>query len=146
MKSKYNALMRQIEELTKRAAKLRSDEAAKIGNAVKAVKALMAKHGLTVAHLGAVASAAKAKAVIVKSPVSAKSAAAKPTAAKPAAKPAAAKPASKLKSTDKRLKVKAKYRNKKTGDTWAGRGKQPRWMTAELKAGKKRDDFLVTKA
>ena len=142
MKSKYNALMRQIEELTKRAAKLRSDEAAKIGNAVKAVKALMAKHGLTVAHLGAVASAAKAKAAIVKSPVSAKSAAAKPTAAKPAA----AKPAAKLKANDKRLKVKAKYRNKKTGDTWAGRGKQPRWMTAELKAGKKRDDFLVTKA
>ena len=137
MKSKYNALMRQIEELTKRAAKLRSDEAAKIGNAVKAVKALMAKHGLTVAHLGAVASAAKAKAAIVKSPVSAKSAAAKPTAAKPAAK---------LKANDKRLKVKAKYRNKKTGDTWAGRGKQPRWMTAELKAGKKREDFLVTKA
>ena len=142
MKSKYNALMRQIEELTKRAAKLRSDEAAKIGNAVKAVKALMAKHGLTVAHLGAVASAAKAKAAIVKSPVSAKSAAAKPTAAKPAA----AKPAAKLKANDKRLKVKAKYRNKKTGDTWAGRGKQPRWMTAELKAGKKRVDFLVTKA
>ena len=141
MKSKYNALMRQIEELTKRAAKLRSDEAAKIGNAVKAVKALMAKHGLTVAHLGAVASAAKAKAAIVKSPVSPK-----PAAKSAAAKPTAAKPASKLKSTDKRLKVKAKYRNKKTGDTWAGRGKQPRWMTAELKAGKKRDDFLVTKA
>ena len=141
MKSKYNALMRQIEELTKRAAKLRSDEAAKIGNAVKAVKALMAKHGLTVAHLGAVASAAKAKAAIVKSPVSPK-----PAAKSAAAKPTAAKPASKLKSTDKRLKVKAKYRNKKTGDTWAGRGKQPRWMTAELKAGKKREDFLVTKA
>ena len=141
MKSKYNALMRQIEELTKRAAKLRSDEAAKIGNAVKAVKALMAKHGLTVAHLGAVASAAKAKAAIVKSPVSPK-----PAAKSAAAKPTAAKPASKLKSTDKRLKVKAKYRNKKTGDTWAGRGKQPRWMTAELKAGKKREDFLVMKA
>ena len=141
MKSTYNALMRQIEELTKRAAKLRSDEAAKIGNAVKAVKALMAKHGLTVAHLGAVASAAKAKAAIVKSPVSPK-----PAAKSAAAKPTAAKPASKLKSTDKRLKVKAKYRNKKTGDTWAGRGKQPRWMTAELKAGKKRVDFLVTKA
>lgn len=127
MKSKYNALMRQIEELTKRAAKLRSDEAAKIGNAVKAVKALMAKHGLTVAHLGAVASAAKTTAAIAKSPVS-------------------AKPAAKLKANDKRLKVKPKYRNKKTGDTWAGRGKQPRWMTAELKAGKKRDDFLMTKA
>ena len=131
MKSTYNALMRQIEKLTTRAAKLRSDEAAKIANAVKAVKALMAEHGLTVAHLGAVASAPKAAAAIAKSP---------------AAKPASAKPASKLKSTDKRLKVKAKYRNKKTGDTWAGRGKQPRWMTAELKAGKKREDFLVTKA
>src|SRR5829696_2831185 len=42
-------------------------------------------------------------------------------------------------------KVAAKYRHPKTGETWAGRGAQPRWLTAEIKAGKKRDDFLIVK-
>ena len=42
-------------------------------------------------------------------------------------------------------KVAAKYRHPQTGDTWAGRGAQPRWLAAELKAGKTRDDFLIAK-
>jgi DNA-binding protein H-NS len=37
-----------------------------------------------------------------------------------------------------------KYRNPaKPSETWAGRGKQPRWLTAQLKSGKKLDDFLI---
>jgi DNA-binding protein H-NS len=39
-------------------------------------------------------------------------------------------------------KVPVKYRDK-NGNTWSGRGAQPRWMTAAIKAGAKRDDFLV---
>jgi DNA-binding protein H-NS len=39
-------------------------------------------------------------------------------------------------------KVAAKYRDK-SGNTWSGRGAQPRWMTAAIKAGAKRDDFLI---
>jgi len=42
-------------------------------------------------------------------------------------------------------KVAPKYRNKKTGATWAGRGAQPRWLVAELRSGKKLDDFLIAK-
>jgi DNA-binding protein H-NS len=42
-------------------------------------------------------------------------------------------------------KVVIKYRDK-TGNTWAGRGAQPRWLTAAIKAGAKRDDFLVDKS
>src|SRR6202171_2299351 len=42
-------------------------------------------------------------------------------------------------------KVAAKYRDSE-GNTWAGRGAQPRWLTAAIKAGKKRDDFLVDKS
>jgi DNA-binding protein H-NS len=42
-------------------------------------------------------------------------------------------------------KVPIKYRDKK-GNTWAGRGAQPRWLTAAIKAGAKRDDFLVDKS
>ena len=29
------------------------------------------------------------------------------------------------------------------GETWAGRGKQPRWLTAQLRSGKKLDDFRI---
>jgi DNA-binding protein H-NS len=37
-----------------------------------------------------------------------------------------------------------KYSNPaKPSETWAGRGKQPRWLTAQLKAGKKLDDFRI---
>lgn len=30
-------------------------------------------------------------------------------------------------------------------ETWAGRGKQPRWLVSQLKAGKKIDDFLINR-
>jgi DNA-binding protein H-NS len=42
-------------------------------------------------------------------------------------------------------KAPIKYRDK-AGNSWAGRGAQPRWMTAAIKAGAKRDDFLVDKS
>ena len=41
-------------------------------------------------------------------------------------------------------KVQPKYRNPKNrNETWAGRGKQPRWLTAQLRSGKKLGDFLI---
>jgi DNA-binding protein H-NS len=41
-------------------------------------------------------------------------------------------------------KVFPKYRNPtKPAETWAGRGKQPRWLTAQLRSGKKLDDFRI---
>jgi DNA-binding protein H-NS len=49
-------------------------------------------------------------------------------------------------SAMKGVKVKPKYRDARTGDTWAGRGVQPRWLTAALKAGKKLDDYLIDKS
>ena len=37
-----------------------------------------------------------------------------------------------------------KFRNPADpGETWAGRGKQPRWLTAQLRTGKKLDDFRI---
>jgi DNA-binding protein H-NS len=42
-------------------------------------------------------------------------------------------------------KVAPKYRSP-NGETWAGRGAQPRWLTAEVKNGKKREDFLIEKS
>jgi DNA-binding protein H-NS len=41
-------------------------------------------------------------------------------------------------------KVHAKYQNPKNpAETWSGRGKQPRWLAAELRAGEQLDNFLI---
>jgi DNA-binding protein H-NS len=40
-------------------------------------------------------------------------------------------------------KVAVKYRNKATGDTWSGRGLQPKWLKAALAAGRKIEDFAA---
>lgn len=40
-------------------------------------------------------------------------------------------------------KVAAKYRNAATGDTWSGRGLQPKWLKAALAAGRRIEDFSV---
>lgn len=41
-------------------------------------------------------------------------------------------------------KVAPKYRNPaNTGETWTGRGKQPRWLAAYTASGKKLEDFLI---
>jgi DNA-binding protein H-NS len=43
----------------------------------------------------------------------------------------------------KGAKVPVKYRDKATGDTWSGRGLQPKWLKAALGSGRKLDDFAV---
>ena len=97
-------------------AKKRSDQLKKrkpIAAVRKEVTALARKHGYTLAELAGGAAAAR------KSP--AKSA-----------------------KVGKRAKVAPKYRNPaKPTETWAGRGKPPRWMQAELKKGKKIADFAI---
>ncbi len=40
-------------------------------------------------------------------------------------------------------KVAVKYRNAATGETWTGRGLQPKWLRAALANGAKIDDFTV---
>ena len=42
------------------------------------------------------------------------------------------------------MKVAPKYRGP-GGETWAGRGAKPRWLTAAIKEGKKVEDFLIGK-
>ena len=40
-----------------------------------------------------------------------------------------------------------KYRNpERPSETWAGRGKKPRWLAALLKSGKRIDDFRIRHA
>jgi DNA-binding protein H-NS len=40
-------------------------------------------------------------------------------------------------------KVFPKYRNPSTSETWSGRGKQPRWLVAALKSGRKITEFEI---
>jgi DNA-binding protein H-NS len=47
-------------------------------------------------------------------------------------------------SSLKGRKVAVKYRDR-SGNTWAGRGAQPRWLREKLKAGAKLEDFAVHK-
>jgi DNA-binding protein H-NS len=53
------------------------------------------------------------------------------------------------KSSDRRPypAVVPKYRNPdRPSETWAGRGKTPRWLTAQLKSGRRIDDFRIRHA
>lgn len=43
----------------------------------------------------------------------------------------------------KKRQVAPKYRHPKSGETWSGRGKAPRWLTAEEAAGNSRETFLI---
>ncbi len=51
--------------------------------------------------------------------------------------------ASSRQASGKSGKVAVKYRNAATGDTWSGRGLQPKWLKAALAAGRKIEDFSV---
>ena len=43
----------------------------------------------------------------------------------------------------RRAKVKAKYRDPKTKETWSGRGRMARWLKAKQDAGNKIEKYLV---
>ncbi len=57
-------------------------------------------------------------------------------------KRSAGKPSGK-KSAATGKKVAAKYRNAATGDSWSGRGLQPKWLKAAISSGKKIEEFSV---
>ena len=87
--------------------------------AIKKVKALMKKLGVTVADLTGGEAPAKGR---------------------PGRKPGKAA----KKGPKRGGKVAIKYRDEK-GNTWTGRGKTPRWLAEAEKAGAKRDQFLIKK-
>lgn len=87
--------------------------------AIKKVKALMKKLGVTLTDLAG-------------------------TEAQPKGRPGR-KPRTAGKKGPKRGgKVAIKYRDDK-GNTWSGRGKTPRWLAEAEKAGARRDHFLIKK-
>lgn len=44
---------------------------------------------------------------------------------------------------DKRNVVAPKYQDPDSGKTWTGRGKSPSWLSAQLAAGRTKEEFLI---
>ncbi|CDS53570.1 DNA-binding protein H-NS [Polaromonas sp. CG9_12] len=44
---------------------------------------------------------------------------------------------------DRRNVVAPKYQDPESGKTWTGRGKSPAWLSAQLSAGRDKQDFLI---
>jgi DNA-binding protein H-NS len=42
-------------------------------------------------------------------------------------------------------KVRPRYRNPETSETWSGRGKQPRWLVTAMEGGRSLDDLRINK-
>lgn len=53
------------------------------------------------------------------------------------------KGATKRSTGDKRNVVAPKYQDPESGKTWTGRGKSPAWLSAQLAAGRDKQEFLI---
>ena len=106
---------KQIASLSKQADELKKREVADV---IKRIKEAIAVYGLTAYDLGFRKKPGRQKAAEgVEPQVKAKSGRGKPGSKAP-----------------------VKYRDQ-SGNTWSGRGLQPRWLKAALQGGKKLDDF-----
>ncbi len=114
----YETLRKQIQKLEAQARKLEEAASQKKKQAVAQVVALMKKLGVAPEDLGAAGSR--------------RARAGKGATTKRAVKKAAV-----------RKPVAPKFRNTKTGETWSGRGRTPRWLAALEAQGKSRDDYRV---
>ncbi len=111
----YDAIRKQIEKLEVQAAKLEAAADEKKKKAVSQVVALMRKLDVSPEDLAEHA------------PRRGRKRAARKTAA-----PARA-----------RKPVAPKFRNTKTGETWSGRGRTPRWLAALEAQGKSREEYRI---
>ena len=116
----YDQIQKQIAQLKSRAAKMESTQAAAKKQAVAKVLAFMKKLGVEVSDLKSPDSAAvkrRGKAGATSAPRSA--------------------------TPKTRSPVAPKYRHPVSNETWTGRGKLPKWLSAEIAAGKSREQFLI---
>ena len=149
--SSYTQLQAQIEKLQKEAEAARKRE---IAETIANIKQAIRVFGLTAEDLGLTAlmggkGAGKKRGRKPGRPAAVKTASSK-AGAKRGRKPgrpakAVAKTVAKKtkKAGDKRSVVAPKYRDSATGMTWTGRGKQPKWLAAYIKEGKKLADFAI---
>lgn len=118
MAKTYQQIQEQIAQLTRQAEIARKEE---IAGVVSRIKEAIAVYNLTAADLG-FGVGRKARKVAAPAPKAAK--------------------AGKRKASTAGRKVPVKYRDD-AGNTWTGRGNQPRWLKAALAGGKSIDDFRI---
>jgi len=114
-RTSYSALRRQIDKLQAQAAKLEASAQSKKDKAVTQVRALMKKLGVSEQDL----------------------------ADRPARGRGTRKAVRKAVGKRKYGPVAPKYTDPKTGETWTGRGRTPRWLAAHEAKGKSREEFLI---
>ncbi|MCC7059020.1 MAG: H-NS histone family protein [Burkholderiaceae bacterium] len=114
----YDSIRKQIEKLEAQAKKLEQAAEQKKKQAVAQVVALMKKVGVSMGDL----EETRARSTRSASRGAKKAGATRKTVKKP---------------------VPPKFRNDKTGETWAGRGRTPRWLAALEAQGKSREDYRV---
>ncbi|MEY4753190.1 MAG: hypothetical protein RJA44_865 [Pseudomonadota bacterium] len=116
--SSYQELLAQKAALEKQQADLEKQISdtlrAERSNVINQIKTLMAEHGITQADL------------VAKPGRGNKGAAAAADGAAPATR-----------------KVAPKYRDPATGETWSGRGLQPKWLKAAIEGGRSLEEFAV---
>ncbi|MGA1349732.1 MAG: H-NS family nucleoid-associated regulatory protein [Burkholderiaceae bacterium] len=117
----YSEIIQQISDLQKQAERQRKEEYSSV---LKNIKKQIAEYGITAEELG-FASAASSKRGPKPGPKTSK-------ARKPRAKRANAG-----------VKVPAKYKDSSTGNTWTGRGKMPKWVSAALASGRSLESMLI---
>jgi len=129
--STYAEMLAKIEELQKQAEKQKREE---YNSVLKSVKKQIADYGFTAAELG----------------LSAKVASGKRRGRKPGSKSLVEKKASNgtksrasgAKRSSAGSKVAPKFRDEH-GNTWSGRGKQPKWLVSALAEGRSLDSFRL---
>jgi DNA-binding protein H-NS len=121
--SSYAQMIAQIEELKKQAEKTRKEE---FSTVIKTIKKQIADYGITAEDLGLYGAAAKR---------GRKPGRPGKAAAKPGRKPRA-------KRANAGVKVPPKYRDD-GGNTWTGRGKQPKWVVQAIAMGRSLESMLI---
>jgi DNA-binding protein H-NS len=120
MKKTYQQIRRQIEALEREAEKLKRAEVAGV---IERIKLAIDAYGLTAADLGLAVSP-----MVAKAPT-------KPSGTTAQTQGSAGKAL-------KKGKLPVKFRDQ-SGNTWTGRGSQPRWLKGALAEGRNLDEFRV---
>jgi DNA-binding protein H-NS len=123
----YSEMIAQIEELKKQAERQRKEEYSSV---IKTIKKQIADYGITAEELGLSAA-----------PGAKRGRKAGKATAKPGRKPGR-KGAARGKHPSAGTKVAPRYKDE-AGNTWTGRGKQPKWVVAAVAAGRSLESLLI---
>ena len=117
----YSEIIQQINDLQKQAERQRKEEYSSV---LKTIKKQIAEFGITAEELGFSSAAGTKRG---------------PKAGAKAAK--GCKP--RAKRANAGIKVPPKYKDSATGNTWTGRGKMPKWVSAAVASGRSLESLLI---